>query len=229
MDIIKIILTSLLSVVAMFVITKLMGHKQISQLDFFDYVCGITIGSISAELATNIDAPWQSLIALGVYGGVSVALSAITLKFPRTRKYINGTPSVLMSDGKIYRENLTKAKLDLSEFLLLCREQGYFYPEEIQTAVFEYNGRLTILPKSENRPLTPSDMNINPKPAQAGTEVILDGRIMEENLKKIGRNAQWLNKRIKLEGHGKAEDIFLGIYYSGDDKFLLYTSDEKAI
>ncbi len=229
MDIIKVILTSFLSVGAMFIITKLMGHKQISQLDFFDYVCGITIGSISAELATNIDAPWQSLIALGVYGGVSVALSAITLKFPRTRKYINGTPSILMSDGKIYRKNLAKAKLDLAEFLLLCREEGYFNPEEIQTAVFEYNGRLTILPKSENRPLTPSDMAIKTKPAQVGTEVILDGRIMEENLKKIGRNAQWLNKRIKLEGYGKAEDIFLGIYYSGDDKFLLYPSDEKAV
>lgn len=226
MDIIKVVLTSLLSVGAMFIITKLMGHKQIAQLDFFDYICGITIGSISAELATNIDAPWQSLIALIIYSAASIILNLMTRKFPRTRKYINGMPSILMSDGKIYRKNLNKAKLDLAEFLLLCREQGYFNLEEIQTAVFEHNGRLTILPKSKNRPLTPNDMGISPKSAEIGTEIILDGRIIEENLKKIGRNAQWLNKRIKKEGRGSAEDIFLGIYYVDGDTLLLYSSKE---
>lgn len=226
MDIIKVVLTSLLSVGAMFIITKLMGHKQIAQLDFFDYICGITIGSISAELATNIDAPWQSLIALIIYSAASIILNLMTRKFPRTRKYINGMPSILMSDGKIYRKNLNKAKLDLAEFLLLCREQGYFNLEEIQTAVFEHNGRLTILPKSKNRPLTPNDMGISPKSAEIGTEIILDGRIIEENLKKIGRNAQWLNKRIKKEGRGSAEDIFLGIYYVDGDRLLLYSSKE---
>ena len=126
MDIIKVILTSLLSVAALFIITKIMGHKQVAQLDFFDYVSGITIGSIGAELATNLEEPWKPLIALGIYGGVSVILSLLTHKFPKTRKYINGTPTILMNEGKIYRKNLKKAKLDLSEFMLLCREQGYF-------------------------------------------------------------------------------------------------------
>ncbi|MDY3784821.1 MAG: DUF421 domain-containing protein, partial [Eubacteriales bacterium] len=140
MDIIKVILTSLLSVAALFIITKIMGHKQVAQLDFFDYVSGITIGSIGAELATNLEEPWKPLIALGIYGGVSVILSLLTHKFPKTRKYINGTPTILMNEGKIYRKNLKKAKLDLSEFMLLCREQGYFDLDEIQTAIFEHNG-----------------------------------------------------------------------------------------
>lgn len=87
MDIIKVILTSLLSVAALFIITKIMGHKQVAQLDFFDYVSGITIGSIGAELATNLEEPWKPLIALGIYGGVSVILSLLTHKFPKTRKY----------------------------------------------------------------------------------------------------------------------------------------------
>ena len=111
MDIIKVILTSLLSVAALFIITKIMGHKQVAQLDFFDYVSGITIGSIGAELATNLEEPWKPLIALGIYGGVSVILSLLTHKFPKTRKYINGTPTILMNEGKIYRKNLKKAKL----------------------------------------------------------------------------------------------------------------------
>ena len=124
MEFIKLVLTSVLSVAALFVIAKLMGHKQVAQLDFFDYVSGITIGSVGAELATEIESPWKPLVALVIYGFVSVLLSILAHKFPKSRKYINGTPTILMNGGKLYRKNLKKAKLDLSEFLLLCREQG---------------------------------------------------------------------------------------------------------
>ena len=114
MDIIKVILTGLLSVFSLFIITKLMGHKQVAQLDFFDYVSGITIGSIGAELATEIEAPYKPLIALCIWGGTSLILNLLSHKLPKTRKYINGSPTILMDSGKIYRSNLKKAKLDLS-------------------------------------------------------------------------------------------------------------------
>ena len=104
MDIIKIILTSGLSVISLFIIAKIMGHKQVAQLDFFDYISGITIGSIAAELATNLEAPWKPLIALCIYGCFSVLLSLLTHKFPRMRKFINGTPTILMNNGKLYRK-----------------------------------------------------------------------------------------------------------------------------
>ena len=113
MDIIKVILTALLSVVALFIITKIMGHKQMAQFDFFDYVSGITIGSIGAELATELDKPHRPLIALAVYGLASLILNLLANKIPRTRKYINGTPTILMDNNKIYRKNMKKAKLDL--------------------------------------------------------------------------------------------------------------------
>ena len=132
-----VILTALLSVVALFIITKIMGHKQVAQLDFFDYVSGITIGSIGAELATNLEEPYKPLIALGVYGLASVFLNVLAHKLQRTRKYINGSPTILMKDGKLYRKNLHQAKLDLSEFMLLCREAGYFDLDEVAVAVFD--------------------------------------------------------------------------------------------
>ena len=138
MDMIKVIWTALLSVAALFIITKIMGHKQVAQLDFFDYVSGITIGSIGAELATELEEPYRPLIALAVYGFSSLVLNLLAHKIPRTRKYINGTPTILMDGDKLYRKNLKKAKLDLSEFMLLCREQGYFDLGEIQTAVFAH-------------------------------------------------------------------------------------------
>ena len=222
MDTIKLILTALLSVGALFIITKIMGHKQVAQLDFFDYVSGITIGSIGAELATELESPEKPLIALIIYGIASVLLNYLTTKLPRTRKYINGTPTILMNAGKLYRDNLKKAKLDLSEFMLLCRERGYFDLAEIQTAVFEHNGQLSILPKSENRPLSPDDLNLKPNQASMGVEVIMDGRVLGENLSRMGRDENWLAKQLKSQKYSNAKEIFLGIYHPDEDKLTLY-------
>lgn len=225
MDIIKVILTSLLSVAALFIFTKIMGHKQVSQLDFFDYVSGITIGSIGAELATELEKPYKPLIALAIYALTSFVLNLTAHKIPKARKYINGTPTVLMSGGKLYRKNLKQAKLDLSEFMLLCRERGFFDLSEIETAIFEHNGKLSVLPKSKNRPATPEDLKLSVKPAHIGVEVIMDGRVMGENLTRIGRDANWLTKRLKEEGRKDAKEIFLGIYHSDEDRLSLYPSE----
>lgn len=222
MDILKVTLCALFSVVVLFIITKLMGHKQVAQLDFFDYICGITIGSIAAELATDLEEPWKPLIALVVYGLISILLSLLTHKFPRTRKYINGTPTILLNEGKLYRKNLKQAKLDLSEFLLLCREQGYFDLNEIQTAIFEQNGKLSVLPKAANRPATPSDLKITAKATHIGTEVIMDGRIMGDNLSRLGRDEDWLRQQLLLQGHRDAKEIFLGVYHAAEDALTLY-------
>lgn len=211
MDFIKLILTSLLSVITLFLIAKIMGHKQVAQLDFFDYINGITIGSIAAELATDLETPWKPLTAMLIYGMTAVGLSLVTNKFPRIRKYVNGSPTILMNNGKLYRKNMKKAKLDLSEFLTMCREQGYFDLNDIQTAIFEYNGKLTILPNSANRPLTPADMELNPEPDLINTEVIMDGRIMGENLKRMGLDLKWLEKQIKAQGFHDVKEIFLGL------------------
>ena len=225
MEIIKVILTALLSVASLFIITKIMGHKQVAQLDFFDYVSGITIGSIGAELATELEKPYKPLIALAIYGLASLLLNLLAHKLARTRKYINGTPTILMNDGKLYRKNLKKAKLDLSEFMLLCREQGYFDLDEIQTAIFEHNGKLSILPKAANRPATPDDLKITAKATHIGVEVIMDGRVMGENLSRMGRDVNWLTKQLNIQGCKDAKEIFLGIYRPEEDKLTLYKNE----
>ena len=225
MDIIKVILTALLSVAALFIIAKIMGHKQVAQLDFFDYVSGITIGSIGAELATELEEPYKPLIALCVWGGVSLLLNLIAHKLPKTRKYINGTPTILMNEGKLYRKNLKKAKLDLSEFMLLCREQGYFDLEEIQAAIFEHNGKISILPRAANRPATPEDLKITAKATHLGVEVIMDGRVIGDNLSRLGKDEKWLREQLKLQGYKDSKEIFLAVYRPEEDKLTLYPND----
>ena len=211
MEFIKVILTSLLSVVTLFVIAKVLGHKQMSQLDFFDYITGITIGSIAAELATELEKPWKPFAAMVIYGVVAVLLTLITSKLPRMRKFINGTPTIILNNGKLYRKNMKKAKLDLSEFLVMCRQEGYFNLSDIAVAVFEYNGRLTVLPKATKRPLNPNDINVVPQPDSISNDVIMDGRILHGNLKRKGLDLNWLQKELTVQGYKNEKQVFLAV------------------
>lgn len=214
-------LTALGSFAALFIIAKFIGRKQVSQLDFFDYITGITIGSIAAEMATELEEPWKPLIAMIIYGSVTLLLSSVTIKFPRVRKFLNGTPTILMDHGKLYRENLKKSKLDLSKFMVLCRQQGYFDLTDIQTAVFEYNGKLTILPVSSQRPATPNDLNLAPEQELLFTELIMDGRVLDENLSRMGLNRVWLEKQLKASGVQSADEVFLAVC-DRNLKFVLF-------
>ena len=172
-------------------------------------------------MATELDEPWKPLTAVIIYGAVTILLNIITSKAPRTRKFINGSPTIIMDNGKLYRENLKKAKLDLSEFLLMCRQQGYFDLTSIQTAVFEYNGQLTILPVSTQRPITPNDMSLAPEQELLFTELIMDGRILEDNLKRMGLDMNWLDKQLKQRNVCSAQDVFLALC-DRNLKFVLY-------
>ena len=221
MEVLKVILASLFSAAALFIIAKIIGHKQVAQLEFFDYITGITIGSIAAELATTLDDPWwKPTIAMFVFGAVTVGLSFLTRVMQRSRKFINGTPTIILNNGKLYRENMKKAKLELSEFLLLCRQEGYFNLNDIQTAVFEYNGKLSILPVSTKRPLNPEDVKLDPQPEHIGTEIIMDGRIVDDNLKRKGLNNEWLKKEIEKQGYKHTNEIFLGVCYDNNELTL---------
>lgn len=226
MSFIKLCLIALGSFGTLFLVAKLIGHKQIAQLDFFDYITGITIGSIAAEMATELEEPWKPLVAMVIYGGVTVLLSIISNKFPRTRKYLNGTPTILMDHGKLYYENLKKAKLDLSEFMVMCRQQGYFDLTNIQTAVFEYNGKLTILPVSSQRPATPNDLNLSPEQELLFTELIMDGRILEDNLKRMGLDLAWLDKQLKQHHVHSPQDVILAIC-DRNQKFVVYQKNSS--
>ena len=227
MDFLSLCFTALGSFGALFVIAKFIGHKQIAQLDFFDYITGITVGSIAAEMATELEEPWKPLTAMVIYGGVTLLLSVLSNKFPRMRKYLNGTPTILMDHGKLCRENFKKAKLDLSEFMVMCRQQGYFDLTAIETAVYEYTGRLTILPVSDQRPATPKDMDLAPEQELLFTELIMDGRILENNLKRMGLDRLWLDKQLKQNHIHSPKDVFLAVC-DRNLKFVCYKNSRSS-
>ena len=210
MDLLYVALMSLFSILVLFLLTKIMGNKQMSQLSMFDYINGITIGSIAAEMATSLENDFlKPLVAMVVYAAAVVAITFITQKSVKGRRLITGRSIILLNNGKINKKNFSRAQLDLNEFLTQCRVNGYFDISKIQTAIIEPNGKLSILPKVTERPLTPSDMNLPIKQEKLVYNIILDGNVMYENLKSSGNNMDWLEKELKLQGEKDIKDIFL--------------------
>lgn len=211
MDFLKIIYLSFGSVVVLFLLTKLMGNREMSQLSMFDYIVSITIGSIAAEMATALEDDFmEPLIAMIVYAVVTVFISFITNKSIFCRKIITGKSIILMDNGKLYKENFKKSKLDLNEFLVQCRTKGFFSLSDIQTAILEPNGKISILPSSLKRPATPQDLNLNPQKDLITTNVIIDGKVLPENLKSLDLDVDWLYKELNRQSFKDAKSIFLG-------------------
>lgn len=209
-------LTTLLSIAVMFLLTKLMGSKQVSQMTMFDYVTGITIGSIAAELATELEEPAQPLTAMILYGLIAVAISLVTNKSLRARAVITGKPLILLEDGVIYRENLKRAHLDLSEFLTYCRIGGWFDLNQLQTAVLEHNGTVSFLPKETDRPATPADLDLSPKQSLVQTPFVMDGKVLEENLRKAGKEASWVRRTLERQGYADEAEVLLALWDGGE-------------
>ncbi len=226
-DILYIIFLSTGSIIILFILTKLMGSKQLSELSVFDYVTGITIGSIAAEMATSLDGGVEKPItAMIVYGVFSVFLSFLNEKSYICRKMITGTPIILMNDGKIYQKNLKKAKIDLSELLVQCRINGYFDISKIQTAVLEENGKISFLPKAEERPLTPKDLSIKAEQEYLVANLIIDGNVMKENLAASGKDEKWLNKQLTSNGIRHIKDVLLATC-DVNNEFHLYVKTNE--
>lgn len=211
-DILKIIILSAVSEVFLFFLTKLMGNKEMSQLSMFDYIIGITIGSIAAELSTALESDYkQPLVAMAVYAIIAIAISLFCEKSLKARRFIYGNSLILLNNGKLYRRNFKTAKMDLNEFLVQCRVNGYFNISDIKTAVLEPNGKISFLPKSTVRPATPIDFNITPPSTSININIIIDGRILYENLQNSGHDEMWLQKQIISQGFENIQEIFLAV------------------
>ena len=210
MDFFNVFWRSIFSILALFFLTKMMGRKQISQLNLYDYVVGITIGSVAAEISTNLDTDfWGGIVVMAVYTGVSVLVSFLTEKSIVLRRFIIGNPIVLMEKGKILEASLKNSKFDVNELLQEARINGYYDLSQIEYAIMEANGKVSFLPKSKYLPVTPSDMKLKVDKNGLVSNLVIDGNIMYENLKAIGKNKKWLLTRLDNLGYFNLKNILL--------------------
>lgn len=227
MDFIKVIVLSVVSIVALFFSTKIIGNKEMSELSMFDYINSITIGSIAAEMATALETDFYfPLIAIAVYTIMIFVIARLTEKNMKCRRFFAGRSILLMENGKLYQKNFRTAKLDINDFLTQCRINGYFNLDDIDTAVFESTGKISFLPKAKARPATTQEMGLAVPQDKLTTTVILDGHIMELNLKHTGNNRKWLENELQKQKINNINDVFYASCDS-DNVLSVFKKTEK--
>ncbi len=227
-NLVQVFFTSLGSIAVLFVLTKLIGNKQINQLNMFDYINGITIGSIAAEMATSLESDFlMPLLAMIIYAFTAFALSLISSRSLKARRFINGKSIMLFDNGKLYFDNFKKAKIDINEVLTQCRVKGYFDLSQVETVLLEANGSISVLPKGAFRPVNPSDLNICVREEKSPVNVIVGGEILEQNLRSAGRDKNWLSKNLRAQGVKNPGEVFLA-YVNGEnlEVFVKLTGDK---
>lgn len=209
MDLLDVVLRCLVSLITLFLVTKMIGKKQVSQFSLFDYVIGISIGNFAAEMAINLDSSYlHGTIAVIVFGIVAYLVSLVTMKSLKIRKVIIGEPNVLIKGGKILYNSLKKSKFDINDLLEECRINGYFDISNIDYALMEANGKISFLPKPDYQNPVNKDLKIKKNRSGLCINLIIDGQIIEGALKDIHKSEDWLMHEIKIKGF-KLEDVIL--------------------
>ena len=226
-NILKIIYLSLGSLIILFLLTKLMGNREMSQLTMFDYIVSITIGSIAADISLDLEKNLiAGLISLFIFCFAAYLISIITSKSIKARRFFTGVPTVLVENGKIIESGLRKTKIDTNELLAEARIAGYFDLSEIDYAIMEINGSISFMPKEKEKPATKKDMKIKSDKSGLIANVIIDGNYMENNMKAINKDKKWLDHEMKIQGYENYDDILLATVDS-NDKLTVYKKNVK--
>ncbi len=227
MDIIEaleIIPKCILSIIILFIVTKIIGKKQVSQLSLFDYVVGISIGNFIAEMVINKEVQYiDGVVAMLVFGIFSYIVSWITMKSIVFRRFIIGVPTMIVEDGKIIEAGLKKTNIDINDFLEQCRLQGYFDINDISYAIMEASGDISILPKSNATPIVQKDMKIKGSNATITANLIIDGKFMNKNIKGCNLTLKQIRDELRKQGFTSEDEILLGIY--SNNKMIFYKKD----
>lgn len=207
----KILLTSGLSIAVLFVLCRLNGQRTVAQMTVFDYLNGITIGSIAAELATELESWQEPLLAMVLYGLITAGINKLNCKSLAARRVLNGRPVVVLENGRVDARALSRANIDLNEFLIQCRSAGYFDLNQLTAAILEPNGHFSFLPNETSRPVSPKDLGLTPPQESVWYPLIVDGKLLQENLRAIGCEEKWLQAQLrKFSLHSTAE-TFLAV------------------
>jgi uncharacterized membrane protein YcaP (DUF421 family) len=225
-DIFTTILKSLVSVVILFALTRMMGKKQVSQLTFFDYVVGISIGSIAAAFAVDPSINYaEGITGLLIYALFPIILAFISLKSYQVRKLLDGKPTILIYNGRVVEANLRKTKLTVNDLLEECRLKNVFNIADVAFAVLETSGKLSIELKSSKKPLTPEDMNIHTESKGLCPIVIIDGEIFDDHLMLIGKDKMWLHEELKKQNVSDVCEVLLG-YIDSHHRLIVQKKNE---
>lgn len=222
-EVLRVLYGTAISFVVLFIITKIMGKKQLAQLEYTDYVIGISIGSIAAQMTVDDSISLlHFVLAMFMFMIFAILLNVLEITPTFLKAFLKGKPVILISDGVIDYKNLKKCKLDINDLLALCREKNYFNIQDIAYAIFETNGQLSVLPKANQTPVVAEDLKLEKPKVSLTIEVIVDGVISKNALKQIKKNKEWLFKRLAITSNKQVKEIALAIYDEKTDELILH-------
>lgn len=208
----QILVRSAIALTTLFIFARMMGKQQISQLTFFDYVTGITVGSIAASLSTDLSLRpitlWAGLLSWMVF---ALLLEFVVVKNRRLHKILDGEATVIIQNGKILEHNLGKVQLPVDTLMGELRAKDIFDLEEVEFALMETDGKLSVLKKSQYLPVTAKDLNLQTSYKGLATELIIEGKIIYQNLTQVGKDLTWLQQELKKQGIKDVTKVFYAV------------------
>lgn len=209
----RIVPRSLISLIVLFLVTKLLGKKQVSELSLFDYVIGISIGNFTAEMVMDIQGQYiNGIVAIVTFGLFAYLVSILTMKSIVLRRLIIGVPTIIIEDGKILENSMEKVNIDINDLLEEARTSGYFDISEVAYAIMEASGKISFLPKDKNTPITKQDIKTKSKKVSLTSNIIIDKNLMLENIKNTDKSLEWFKHELKVKGYDKYDNILLATY-----------------
>lgn len=192
------------------ILTRLLGKKQMSQMTFFHYVTGITVGSISGNIISNNNrSNFDPFIGLVLWCILTAFLAFITLKSPKLKLLIDGQPTILIKNGILQKKSLKTTRISIEDINIMLREQNIFSIMEVDYAILEPNGKLSVLKKQPLLYVTKADMDIYTTSFKYfPTQIIIDGKIIYRNLTELGLNVEWLENQLSTQEISNVEQIF---------------------
>lgn len=218
---------SLISIVCLFIVTKIIGKRQISELSLFDYVIGISIGNFIAEMIVNLDTEFiDGVVAMFVFGIISYVVNLLTVKSLFLRRFISGMPTIIIDNGKIIEKGLKKVNIDINDLLSQARLSGYFDISDIECAIMEINGSISFLPKSSKEPIKIEDSNIKKEKATLTANIIIDGKFMDKALDSLNLSKENVLKELKIKGYKNEKEVLLGTF--SNNKYNFYKKNVQT-
>lgn len=209
-ELVLILLRSIAAFLVLLLMARIMGKKQISQLTFFDYCVGITIGSIAATMSVdqNVKA-LNGIISLFLWGLFPILLAYLGMKSHTFSKLTDGRATILIKEGKVLESSMRKNLMNISELMLLLRDKGVFKVSDVEMAIIETNGNLSVMLKTDKQPVNANMLGIHVQQEHSPTILIMDGKVMKKNIEILGYTNEWLLDQIRKQGANKIKDVFL--------------------
>jgi len=199
---------------------RLMGKREIGQLSIFDLVISVMIAEVSAMNLEDLDGPLsQGMTIIAILVLLQVSMSWLTLKSLTLRFLIEGRPTFLIANGKLRDKEMRRTRYSMSDLMTQLREKGVPSVADVEFAILETTGKLSVFPKAHLQPVTPHDIGILTPRTGLPLVLLMDGYVMDENLEKIGKTRFWLKNELQKHGYAHFRNVF---YVSIDNHGQLF-------